>query len=99
MDTGLDEPFGGFLTEPGTTGQIMEFHVLPESCDEVSKPKDLVLSLAQLWGPTCQWNTTVSKLRDLALLKESSKNICVNEDSFGGHQHRARSRSRPQEQR
>eukprot|EP00429_Kryptoperidinium_foliaceum_P122849 CAMPEP_0176321284 /NCGR_PEP_ID=MMETSP0121_2-20121125/71266_1 /TAXON_ID=160619 /ORGANISM="Kryptoperidinium foliaceum, Strain CCMP 1326" /LENGTH=896 /DNA_ID=CAMNT_0017663715 /DNA_START=69 /DNA_END=2759 /DNA_ORIENTATION=+ len=83
VNTGPDEPFGGFPTEPsdpGTTGQVMEFHVLPQSCDKFTKPKDLVLSLAELWDPACHLNTSVSNSRDLTLMEDSSKKICVNED-------------------
>jgi FtsP/CotA-like multicopper oxidase with cupredoxin domain len=92
LNTAPDEPFGGFPTsaaDPGTTGQVMEFRVVPlVGTDTTTPPQDLTLpAIALLPGSATP--------RQVSLNEESSstvffsfkgKNVvedCSSPDAFG----------------
>jgi len=80
---GPDEPFGGGepgeafeMSDPDTTGQIMQFRVGPAlSKDKTTPPQDLVLPAIT---PLVATST-----RQVSLNEEESKNVFVSEDSDG----------------
>jgi FtsP/CotA-like multicopper oxidase with cupredoxin domain len=87
INTAPDAPFGGFPdvpADPGTTGQVMEFHVIaddPATVDSSTPPAQLRISLPDL----ADWNdTNVALTRDQALLEEESALICVTVDAVSG---------------
>ena len=85
INTGPDEPFGGFPTspaDPGTTGQVMEFVVDttitgsptdPGGATEATDPWKLVLNAEPAIG-----NAVGS--RNVSLNEEISTRVCVNEN-------------------
>ncbi len=87
INTAPDAPFGGFPDEPadpGTTGQVMEFHVMaddPNTQDNSTPAAQLVLAVPD---PE-EWNNADTAVtRDLALLEEESTLLCVNIDAVTG---------------
>jgi spore coat protein A len=95
INTGPDEPFGGFpeeqepggVADPSTTGQVMQFVVGEDIEQDVteafSNPWDLVLSLPDSADPAAQ-PLEQGTVRDLALLEEESAVICVEIDVVTG---------------
>jgi hypothetical protein len=87
VNTAPDAPFGGFPdapSDPATTGQVIEFHVIaddPATVDNSTPPAQLRITLPDLedWKD----NVTVTT-RDLALLEEESALICVFVDVVTG---------------
>jgi spore coat protein A len=80
LNTAPDAPFGGFPdlpSDPGTTGQVMEFHVTADTPlgEGFTPPQNLVLSLPD---PTDPSNTgPLPNPRDMALLEEESALVCA----------------------
>jgi FtsP/CotA-like multicopper oxidase with cupredoxin domain len=82
VNTGPDEPFGGFPTPPSdesTTGQIMHFVVgpAPAEPDPSTAAANLVLNAEGPIGPA-------SNTRALSLNEESSGQICVRVNAVTG---------------
>ncbi len=81
LNTAPDSPFGGFPVDPAdpdTTGQVMEFRLVPDDLtvgEDFTPPENLVLSLPDPGDPA---NGGIRRpVRDLALLEEESLLICV----------------------
>jgi FtsP/CotA-like multicopper oxidase with cupredoxin domain len=87
INTAPDAPFGGFPdvpSDPGTTGQVMEFHVIdddPATVDNSTPPAQLRIALPD----AADWNdTNIAVTRDQALLEEESALVCVTIDAVTG---------------
>jgi FtsP/CotA-like multicopper oxidase with cupredoxin domain len=80
VNTAPDAPFGGFPdipADPGTTGQVMQFTVTPDTAagEGFTVPEDLVLSLPDAGDPA---NGGIqATVQDLALLEEESLSVCA----------------------
>lgn len=82
INTAPDAPFGGFPdtpADPGTTGQVMEFHVIaddPATVDNSTPPAQLQIALPD----QAEWDEIgpIPVTRDLALLEEESALICAD---------------------
>ncbi|MFB3815483.1 MAG: multicopper oxidase family protein [Terriglobales bacterium] len=80
LNLGPDEPFGGFPTpesDPGTTGQIMQFRVVPATSRDVSTPPQ------QLVLPAIPVLAAEDALRGLSLNEEISRTVKVPTDADG----------------
>ncbi len=82
LNTGPDEPFGGFpgpISDPGTTGQVMEFVMVADTAagEGFTAPADIKLRLPDRKDPAAS-GLVQSTVRDLALLEEESFFVCVN---------------------
>ncbi len=82
LNTAPDAPFGGFPdipADPGTTGQVMEFTLVPDNpatVDASTPPADLVLTN----------NDPIQNLvpaQNLALIEEESSFVCVSINPAG----------------
>lgn len=81
LNLGPDEPFSGGIpnvgfesADPETTGQVMQFRVIPATTvDPSTAPMDLILPALTELGPAL---TT----RDISLNEEESKTVFVKED-------------------
>ena len=87
INTAPDAPFGGFPdipSDPGTTGQVMQFSLVAETGagEGFTAPEDLVLSLPDPTDPA-NTGTTFAGARDLALLEEESAMLCVSVNPNG----------------
>jgi spore coat protein A len=83
LNLGPDEPFGGGepgtdfdAADPGSTGQVMQFRVIPAISADTSTPP-MYLSLPQI--PTLVPDNT----RQVSLNEEESKNIFISTDVDG----------------
>jgi len=80
INTAPDAPFGGFPdipSDPGTSGQVMQFTVTADTDagEGATAPEDLVLSLPDADDPA---NAGVqATVQDLALLEEESLSVCA----------------------
>ena len=74
LNTGPDEPFGGFpapASNPDTTGQVMEFRLVPlASPDNSTPPQNLILPAPAVMPP-------VNNTRKLSLNEEESATVKV----------------------
>jgi spore coat protein A, manganese oxidase len=80
LNLGPDEPFGGFPTpaaDPDTTGQVLEFRVVPATSRDTSTPPSLLVlpALTSLPAPT--------GTRQVSLNEEDSRTVRVSEDANG----------------
>jgi len=88
INTAPDAPFGGFPdipADPSTTGQVMEFAVVPDTPagEGFTAPQDLVLSLPESDPNAPDYDPAASGVdlqsgRDMALLEEESIQVCVS---------------------
>jgi len=81
INTAPDAPFGGFPdipADPSTTGQVMEFALVPNTPvgDGFTAPQNLVLTLPDPGDPA-NTDQTFAGARDLALLEEESFEVCA----------------------
>jgi bilirubin oxidase len=84
LNLGPDEPFGGGVpgvdfdpADPGSTGQVMLFKVVPATGPDMSTPPmDLVLPAPDVLGPA-------DNTRQLSLNEEESHTVFVTEDADG----------------
>jgi FtsP/CotA-like multicopper oxidase with cupredoxin domain len=94
INTAPDAPFGGFPdipADPATTGQVMQFRVNnallgssptdPGGATPATDPSSVVLSPVE--GVDTYPGDSVTVTRDLALIEEESKTVCVTEDDDG----------------
>ena len=95
FNTAPDAPFGGFPddpADPSTTGQVMQFRVNsallgqsptdPTGSTPATDPRSVVLSPVE--GVDAYPSDSVDVVtRDLALIEEESKTVCVTEDDDG----------------
>ena len=80
VNSAPDAPFGGFPdvpADPGTTGQVMEFVLIPDTPlgEGFTPPESLVLSLPDSGDPAT--GGVQANVRDMALLEEESLSVCV----------------------
>jgi FtsP/CotA-like multicopper oxidase with cupredoxin domain len=80
INTAPDAPFGGFPdlpSDPGTTGQVMQFQVVADTSagEGFTAPQSLVLSLPDPSDPAS--GGLQASRRDLALLEEESFLVCA----------------------
>ena len=83
INTAPDAPFGGFgvgvlPADPATTGQVMEFALVPDTAagEGFTAPENLVLSLPDSADPA-NTSGTFGTPRDLALIEEESQLVCA----------------------
>jgi FtsP/CotA-like multicopper oxidase with cupredoxin domain len=84
LNLGPDEPFGGGvpgydfpMSDPDTTGQVMQFRVVPrKGSDKSTPPNELVLPTIIPLGPE-------DRVRQVSLNEEESKSVRVLEDADG----------------
>ena len=94
FNTAPDAPFGGFgddAADPSTTGQVMQFRVNrellresptdPKGATPATDPWSVVLSPVE--DVDSYPGDSVTVTRDLALIEEESKTVCVTEDDDG----------------
>ena len=80
INTAPDAPFGGFPdlpSDPGTTGQVMQFQVTTDTAagEGFTPPQSLVLSLPDPGDPAN--GGLQATRRDLALLEQESLLVCA----------------------
>jgi FtsP/CotA-like multicopper oxidase with cupredoxin domain len=87
INTAPDAPFGGFgdaPADPDTTGQVMEFALVPDTAagEGFTAPESLVLSLPDAGDPANS-ATVFAGARDMALIEEESLTVCATVDMMG----------------